>query len=497
MLDPANYDLPTENDTELAGAQKLVAAILSWYAGINNVIGALTAQNVPPVAGFTITTSALAVTVDGSGATDADGTITSQSFDWGDGSTPGLGSTAAHTYTAGGTYTITQTVTDNAGASATLTKQVTVATVVSPPSGGGGGSTNGFTNDDGGTGVTPTLAGFTLFSGSGTDLESQLSAAASKLVLPAGTFAKLKGFTGDANSNGLTNTGGAKLIGSGSAHTIIEQAANSSAGAVAPSSGTNGHNLVRLEGSGILVQDLTLQGTPQQIAYFNAFKLKGTNPTVKRVKVVAGGPGYDKAPPGETFNGPNLFSGSGGSLSDVEVDGAGHGASGFATNTWAGGPTWTRCYAHDNPYSAAWAIWQTTRDSAGYAGHIVDSAADHCRAFFNIERVDGILEIVRFRFGTLQYDSSRVPAGADVVGETNVASGTYGADSFLVRFIDPLDLAGNPLDPSARPIYVSWFSHGYGSTSTPNYYGTKNVQVLVGGVDKTSSYIKWGGKGAG
>lgn len=82
--------------------------------------------NQPPTASFTAGTNGLAVAVDASASSDPDGTIASYSWAFGDGGTA-TGVTAGHTYAAAGTYTITLTVRDNAGATATTTRQVTVA----------------------------------------------------------------------------------------------------------------------------------------------------------------------------------------------------------------------------------------------------------------------------------------------------------------------------------------------------------------------------------
>ncbi|MFD5142239.1 collagenase [Streptomyces sp. NPDC058401] len=83
--------------------------------------------NQAPVAGFTTAVNALAVSFTDT-STDADGTIASRSWNFGDG---GAGSTAANpskTYASAGTYTVTLTVTDNKGATATTSKAVTVGT---------------------------------------------------------------------------------------------------------------------------------------------------------------------------------------------------------------------------------------------------------------------------------------------------------------------------------------------------------------------------------
>lgn len=86
--------------------------------------------NQPPAANFSTSISGLTVTFT-DGSTDADGSIASRSWSFGDGTT----STAVNptkTYVAAGTYTVSLTVTDNQGASNTTSRSVTVST-------GGGG----------------------------------------------------------------------------------------------------------------------------------------------------------------------------------------------------------------------------------------------------------------------------------------------------------------------------------------------------------------------
>ena len=68
----------------------------------------------------------LSVTVNGSTSTDSDGTITSYAWDFGDGGTDTGATPPAHVYAAGGTYTISLTVTDDDGATNTETRSVTV-----------------------------------------------------------------------------------------------------------------------------------------------------------------------------------------------------------------------------------------------------------------------------------------------------------------------------------------------------------------------------------
>lgn len=73
-----------------------------------------------------------AVSFDGSGSTDVDGTIVSYAWDFGDGGT-GTGVSATHTYASAGTFTVTLTVTDNGGATDTDTTTAVIADVANVP----------------------------------------------------------------------------------------------------------------------------------------------------------------------------------------------------------------------------------------------------------------------------------------------------------------------------------------------------------------------------
>ncbi len=85
----------------------------------------LTPLLLPPTTAVTYSCSGLTCQFDGSGSSDPDGTITSYAWVFGDGTT-GSGATVSHTYTAGGTYIATLTVTDNGGATGTQSQNVTV-----------------------------------------------------------------------------------------------------------------------------------------------------------------------------------------------------------------------------------------------------------------------------------------------------------------------------------------------------------------------------------
>jgi PKD repeat protein len=82
--------------------------------------------NQPPVAAFTTSVDDLALTVNGSGSDDPDGTIASYDWDFGDQSTATGATPAPHVYATAGVYQVTLTVRDNEGAINTTAKSVTV-----------------------------------------------------------------------------------------------------------------------------------------------------------------------------------------------------------------------------------------------------------------------------------------------------------------------------------------------------------------------------------
>jgi PKD repeat protein len=84
-----------------------------------------TPANDPPIAQASATCDELACTFSAAGSSDPDGTISSYSWDFGDGST-GSGALTSHTYAASGTYTATLTVTDDETATATDTVTIAV-----------------------------------------------------------------------------------------------------------------------------------------------------------------------------------------------------------------------------------------------------------------------------------------------------------------------------------------------------------------------------------
>ncbi|MFT2692119.1 PKD domain-containing protein [Clavibacter zhangzhiyongii] len=96
-----------------------------------------TPANQAPTAAFTSTAKDLTASFDGSTSTDADGTVASYAWAFGDGTT-GTGRTVDHAYAKAGTYAVSLTVTDDKGlVSAKKDGSVTVtAPVVTPPTAG-------------------------------------------------------------------------------------------------------------------------------------------------------------------------------------------------------------------------------------------------------------------------------------------------------------------------------------------------------------------------
>ena len=104
-------------------SQPIGAGILNAKAAVDAAGGG--AANVAPIANFSSSASGLTATFTDS-STDSDGSIASRSWNFGD-STTSTVTNPSKTYSAAGTYSVSLTVTDNGGASNTVTKSVTVA----------------------------------------------------------------------------------------------------------------------------------------------------------------------------------------------------------------------------------------------------------------------------------------------------------------------------------------------------------------------------------
>jgi PKD repeat protein len=104
----------------VAGQAKLAA--VTWTAGYTWT--ASPPSNEAPTAAFTSSCVDLSCTFTDT-STDSDGTIAGRSWDFGDGGTSTVAS-ILHTYAAAATYTVTLLVTDNGGATGSVSSSVTV-----------------------------------------------------------------------------------------------------------------------------------------------------------------------------------------------------------------------------------------------------------------------------------------------------------------------------------------------------------------------------------
>jgi PKD repeat protein len=134
--EPANWQVVQTDST--AGLQGAGAVGLEGYvsststATVNASFDELNVQsfgdvpNAAPVAEFSAAATGVDVQFNGTLSSDSDGTIASYSWDFGDGASD-TGPTPSHTYAADGTYPVTLTVTDDDGAPASVTHDVTVS----------------------------------------------------------------------------------------------------------------------------------------------------------------------------------------------------------------------------------------------------------------------------------------------------------------------------------------------------------------------------------
>lgn len=135
-LDSGNYTVFVKATGKPSLANKMSAGV-PW-----------TMANQPPVAALSLSaTTAYApasITASTTGSSDPDGTLAGSSINFGDGSAAvslagTLSASSSHTYSTAGSYTVTATVTDNLGASSSVSKAVTVKApevIVSAPAPG-------------------------------------------------------------------------------------------------------------------------------------------------------------------------------------------------------------------------------------------------------------------------------------------------------------------------------------------------------------------------
>jgi subtilisin family serine protease len=128
------YDALTTNSTKNKVTSSNTANNHMLYTlGTNDGGGEDPPVNNPPTASFTFTTKDLTASFDANASSDPEGSTLTYAWTFGDGSF-GSGVTTSKTYEAAGNYSVTLTVTDNAGATGSQTQNVMVT---APPAGDG------------------------------------------------------------------------------------------------------------------------------------------------------------------------------------------------------------------------------------------------------------------------------------------------------------------------------------------------------------------------
>jgi hypothetical protein len=113
----------------------------SWSETLTVMISQIESEGFPPVGSFHIPGNASvnhSMVFDASGSYDPDGAIVSYVWDFGDGIT-GVGEILVHTYESPGEYTVTLTVTDNAGMNYSSSQVVRITDSSDASTGGGAG----------------------------------------------------------------------------------------------------------------------------------------------------------------------------------------------------------------------------------------------------------------------------------------------------------------------------------------------------------------------
>lgn len=285
------------------------------------------------------------------------------------------------------------------------------------------------------------------------------SAAGSVVPLSAGTYS----FSDFQPKIGLV-LNGRGIRGAGKTSTVIQMNAYSSTRKSSVPTATGSSNplsLMQATGSPKL-SNFTLQGTPQGHLYNGLQVLGATNAAVSSVKI-SSIPGSGHVPPGETF-GLNDLRTSNSTYTDLEIDGAGVGASGFAGNMSSNIKV-TRGYFHDNVNSAGLTLYRSTNAT------LTDIRSINNHMGLNFEQNSGTINVIR---PNLQIPSAHGGFDFFIGGYTTHAT---------VNIYDPVLASGKKLRILLAPTYGG----------KPNAQKRSDVHVYVNGVDRTSSLVTWFG----
>ncbi len=122
---PAQEAISATLDEVAVYPRALTAARVAAHWTASGRAGGPPPANLAPTAAFTSGSTGLTAGVDGTSSSDPDGAVVSWAWNFGDGGTA-TGATASHAYATGGTYTVSLTVTDDDGATSTVSHPVTV-----------------------------------------------------------------------------------------------------------------------------------------------------------------------------------------------------------------------------------------------------------------------------------------------------------------------------------------------------------------------------------
>ena len=121
---------PASHVYSKAGAYSVTATVTDAYGMSAQTVAVVNVINQPPVALLSLSASTgvapFTISASTAGSSDADGSIASVKIDFGDGPVA-TSAAASHLYTKPGSYVVKATVTDNMGASTTVSQTVTIA----------------------------------------------------------------------------------------------------------------------------------------------------------------------------------------------------------------------------------------------------------------------------------------------------------------------------------------------------------------------------------